>query len=120
MAQILIVDDSPLMRAELENAFAEFDVTTAEDGEKALKHLAGDDQVKLIITDMNMPIMSGLDMLEHIRSEMDNHSVKVVVMSTESNNILKQRCKELKISGWVLKPLQVDALVPVVKKLMGV
>jgi two-component system, OmpR family, response regulator len=79
-AQILVVDDDPCVRESLGILlmFAGYDVATAENGASALLHL---NRVlpDLIVTDLNMPNMSGVELISHVRSS--HPSVSIVAMS---------------------------------------
>jgi len=81
-AQILVVDDDPGIREGLGMLlmFAGYDVATAENGASALLHL---NRVlpDLIVTDLNMPHMSGAELISHVRSS--HPSVSIVAMSSD-------------------------------------
>jgi len=81
-AQILVVDDDPLIRKGLGMflAFAGYDVATAESGVSAISHL-NRTVPDLLVTDLNMPLMSGVELISHVRSQ--HPSVPIVAMSGE-------------------------------------
>jgi two-component system OmpR family response regulator len=81
-AQILVVDDDPLIRKGLGMflAFAGYDVATAENGVSAISHL-NRTVPDLLVTDLNMPLMSGVELISHVRSQ--HPSVPIVAMSGE-------------------------------------
>ena len=80
--QILVVDDDPLIRKGLGMflAFAGYDVATAENGVSAISHL-NRTVPDLLVTDLNMPLMSGVELISHVRSQ--HPSVPIVAMSGE-------------------------------------
>lgn len=121
MTRILIVDDAEKIRTDLCQQLSEngFDVVAAANGEEALSLLDNDTQIKVIITDVHMPVMDGITMIEKIRQQPSNTRIKIIVSTTQSNAEYRERCKPLKLSGWALKPLQLTAILPVLKKLLA-
>ncbi|MFT3857605.1 MAG: response regulator [Aquabacterium sp.] len=119
MAQILVVDDSSTVRNEVSDFLKKngLDVITAVDGRDGLTKLKGDPKVKLIVSDVNMPNMDGLTMAEKIRSELGNSSVNIVMLTTESSPIMKERGKAAGVKGWIVKPFKGDAVIATFKKL---
>src|SRR5476651_2420316 len=87
MAQILVVDDSSTVRDEVAGFLKRngLDVATAVDGKDGLAKLRGDPKVKLVVSDVNMPNMDGLTMAEKIRSELNNKTVNIVMLTTENS-----------------------------------
>ncbi|MDP1870800.1 MAG: response regulator [Gallionella sp.] len=120
MAQILVVDDSSTVR----DAVAEFlrknnlDVVVAVDGKDGLSKLKNDSGIRLIVSDVNMPNMDGLTMVEKIRGELGNTSVNVIMLTTESSPSLKERGKAAGIKGWIVKPFKGDVVLESIKKLL--
>ncbi len=106
MAQILIVDDSPVVREQVSEFLVGhgFSVVTAEDGVDGLQKLANHPDVKLVISDVNMPRMNGLTMIERIRQDLNNQEVHIVMLTTESDPEMKARGKKAGIKGWIVKP----------------
>jgi two-component system, chemotaxis family, chemotaxis protein CheY len=119
MAQVLVVDDSSTVRNEVSDFLKKngLDVATAVDGKDGLAKLKSDPKVKLIVTDVNMPQMDGLTMAEKIRSELGNQSVNIVMLTTESSPIMKERGKAAGVKGWIVKPFKGDAVLATFKKL---
>ena len=119
MAQILVVDDSSTVRDEVSGFLKKngLDVITAVDGRDGLTKLKSDPKVKLIVSDVNMPNMDGLTMAEKIRSELGNASVNIVMLTTESSPIMKERGKAAGVKGWIVKPFKGDAVLATFKKL---
>ncbi|MEY4561695.1 MAG: hypothetical protein RLZZ618_972 [Pseudomonadota bacterium] len=121
MAQILVVDDSSTVRNEVSEFLKKSGlvVSTAVDGRDGLTKLQGDPQIKLIVSDVNMPNMDGLTMAEKIRSELNNQTVNIVMLTTENSPIMKERGKAAGIKGWIVKPFKGDAVLATFKKLAG-
>ena len=93
------------------------DVITAVDGRDGLAKLKADPRVKLVVSDVNMPNMDGLTMVEKIRGELGNSSVNIIMLTTESSPSMKERGKAAGIKGWIVKPFKGDAVLEAFKKL---
>lgn len=119
MAKILIVDDSSTVRGEVETFLKSngLDVATAVDGKDGLAKLRADPGIKLVIADVNMPNMDGLTMVEKIRSELNNSSVNLIMLTTESSPAMKERGKAAGVKGWIVKPFKGPAVLETFKKL---
>lgn len=122
MAQILVVDDSSTVRNEVGDFLKKngLEVLLAVDGRDGLVKLKGDAGIKLVLSDVNMPNMDGLTMAEKIRSELNNNSVNIIMLTTENSPIMKERGKAAGIKGWIVKPFKGDAVLATFKKLVGV
>jgi two-component system chemotaxis response regulator CheY len=121
MAQILVVDDSSTVRNEVSEFLSKngLSVATAVDGRDGLAKLQRDSQIKLVITDVNMPNMDGLTMAEKIRGELRNSSVNIIMLTTENSQVMKDRGKAAGVKGWIVKPFKGDAALATFKKLAG-
>ncbi|MEO7108117.1 MAG: response regulator [Rhodoferax sp.] len=122
MAQILVVDDSSTVRNEVGDFLQKNGLTVAlaVDGRDGLVKLKADPGIKLIVCDVNMPNMDGLTMAEKVRSELNNSTVSIVMLTTENSPVMKERGKAAGIKGWIVKPFKGDAVLPSFKKLVGV
>jgi two-component system, chemotaxis family, chemotaxis protein CheY len=116
-ATILVIDDSAMVRQQVGRALAGagFTIVEAVDGVDALQKLAGAPATRLIVCDVNMPRMNGVEFLEHLSTE--GSSVPVVMLTTEGQPELIQRAKALGAKGWIVKPFKPDLLIAAVKKL---
>ncbi|KUZ92166.1 two-component system response regulator [Burkholderia ubonensis] len=121
MAKILVVDDSGTVRDEVAGFLRNhgLDVATAVDGKDGLAKLKTTPGIRLVISDVNMPNMDGLTMVEKIRAELGNAAVNVVMLTTESSPAMKERGKAAGVKGWIVKPFKGDAVVEALKKLAG-
>jgi two-component system chemotaxis response regulator CheY len=119
MAKILVVDDSSTVRDEVANFLkgSGLDVATAIDGKDGLAKMKADPGIKLIVSDVNMPNMDGLTMVEKIRGELGNAAVNVIMLTTESSPSMKERGKAAGIKGWIVKPFKGAAVLDTFKKL---
>ncbi len=121
MAQILVVDDSSTVRVEVSDFLKKngLVVETAVDGRDGLTKLKGDPNIKLVVSDVNMPNMDGLTMAEKIRGELNNAAVNIIMLTTENSPLMKERGKAAGIKGWIVKPFKGDAVLATFKKLAG-
>ena len=121
MAQILVVDDSEAVRNEVSKFLSDngFTVATAVDWKDGLDKLKSDSEVKLVITDVNMPNMDGLTMSEKIRGDLQNTTVHILVLTTENDANMKQRGKAAKVKGWIVKPFNGASALGPIKTLVG-
>jgi two-component system chemotaxis response regulator CheY len=115
--KILAVDDSRTMRDMVEYTLtgAGYDVTLANDGAIAVDILK-DGQFDLIITDINMPNMNGIELVKIIRESGANQSVPILILTTEASDSQKQAGKSAGATGWLVKPFVPEKLLQVVKK----
>jgi two-component system chemotaxis response regulator CheY len=121
MAQILVVDDSATVRNEVSSFIQSHGMTVevAVDGKDGLDKLKKDPSIKLIISDVNMPNMDGLTMVEKVRGELGNTTVNIIMLTTESDPRMKERGKAAGVKGWIVKPFKGDNVVGSIKKLIG-
>ena len=115
---ILIVDDSRTIRQQVGFTLTKegFAVVEAEDGQDGLNKLQAQ-EVHLIISDVNMPNMNGLDMVEAIRQIEQYKFIPIIMLTTESSGDKVERAKKAGASGWLVKPFNPEQLVGAVKKL---
>ena len=115
--QVLIVDDSETMRDMISYTLdsAGFAVTIAVDGLDALDKLEGL-QVDLVITDINMPRMDGIDLIEALRAKPDFRGTPILCLTTEQGEDTKSAARSAGATGWIKKPFDPDKLVQVARK----
>jgi len=118
-AKILVVDDSMMVRQQVGRALtaAGFSVIDAVDGVDALQKLAANQGTQLVVCDVNMPRMNGIEFLENLRKDPSFGRVPVVMLTTEGQPELIQQAKELGAKGWIVKPFKPALLVAAVTKL---
>ena len=114
---ILVIDDSLLVRRQVSGALKGIGYNTLEavDGVDALDKLAGNPDTRMIVCDVNMPRMNGIEFLERL-SAMSN-TVPVIMLTTEGQPELIQKAKALGAKGWIIKPFKAEFLVATAKKL---
>jgi len=119
MAKILVVDDSSTVRDEVAGFLRKsgLDVDTAVDGKDGLAKMKSNPGVRLVISDVNMPNMDGLTMVEKMRGELAMSTVNVIMLTTESSPAMKERGKAAGVKGWIVKPFKGEAVLETFKKL---
>ena len=116
---VLIVDDSRAMRAYLRGVLQDaFSCTAveAQSGFEALRLLPRE-QFDLIVTDINMPDINGLELLRFVRKSERHEKVPIVIVSTQSSERDREKVFELGANQFVAKPFKPDTLVTVVAEL---
>jgi two-component system chemotaxis response regulator CheY len=115
----LVVDDSASMRQLISFALkdAGYDVLAAENGNEALGRLSGT-KVDMVITDLNMPEMDGIELIKKLRGMQDYKFVPIIMLTTESQEDKKQEGRLAGASGWIVKPFSPEQLIGVVKKFL--
>ena len=115
--RILTVDDSKTMRDMVTFTLkqAGFDVFEACDGQDALDKLKSD-SADVVITDINMPNMNGVELVKNLRANPDYRSTPILVLTTESEKGKKEEGKAAGATGWIVKPFDPEKLVSVVQK----
>ena len=120
MKTVLTVDDSPSVRQMVKIALqgAGYGVVEAGDGAQGLS-AAKANAVALVVTDLNMPNMNGLEFIRALRQLAPNRGVPIVFLTTESDESMKKDAKAAGATAWITKPFKQDQLLTVVKKLIG-
>lgn len=117
--RILVVDDSESIREAIEMALtgAGYQVHKAVDGLDGVKSI-GNKSFDLVITDLNMPNMDGISLVQEIRKDDKNKFLPVLILTTESQNVKRQEARNAGATGWIVKPFVKDQLIGVVKKVL--
>ena len=119
--KILIVDDSNTARASVEYTLkkGEYEVVSADDGVNGLAKLKETTNVSMIITDLNMPNMDGIEFIKHVRTIDEHKYTPILMLTTESQDEKKKQGKEAGASGWLVKPFNPTQLLDVVKRFIS-
>jgi len=115
---IFIVDDSAVMLASVKQSLelSGFKVETAKDGQEAFDRIKGGFKPDLIITDINMPRMNGLELIKNARTVL--RFTPILVLTTESQAAKRDEAKKLGATGWLVKPVAGPDLLKVVKQVL--
>ncbi len=116
---VLVIDDSISVRSDVEATLGQagFQVLAACNGTEGVETLHSAVDVALVICDMNMPGMSGLDVLAEIQRRGQHAKLPVVIMTTEGNPQLIAQAKRLGAKGWILKPFKPQMLIDAARRL---
>jgi two-component system chemotaxis response regulator CheY len=116
--KVLIVDDSETIRQEVARALgnAGFSTVQACDGVEALERIA-ETNFSLVVLDVNMPRLSGLDLLDRLQQNPKTAKLPVIMLTTEAQRSMIERAKVGGAKGWLIKPVMMEHLVIAVTKL---
>lgn len=117
---VLIVDDSRTVRMMVRQALEEggLTVTEAYDGVNALAALLTCNP-DLIITDVNMPEMDGITLVREVRNRSELPRMPILILTTVTDQDMKERGRQAGATGWMCKPFQADQLRAVVQKVLA-
>jgi two-component system chemotaxis response regulator CheY len=118
---ILIVDDSNTMRSLLElslKSLGDLKVITAKNGAEALDKMAAV-QPALVLVDVNMPVMGGLEFIEQVRSVRNDKSTPIVIITTQGDEEHVRKGLSLGATAYLTKPVNGARLVETALKLLG-
>jgi two-component system chemotaxis response regulator CheY len=119
----LVVEDSPTMRQLLVFALKRIkgmQTIEAGDGVDALKKLAQAETLDIILTDINMPIMDGLKLVQRVRADERLRDVPIVIITTEGGAEDRARALALGANAYITKPIQAPQVIKQVKELLGI
>jgi len=80
----------------------------------------GSENFDLLISDVNMPQLNGLDLARQIKADARYATKPIIILTTESSNEMKMTGKEIGVTGWMVKPFSDDKLVKSIKMILGV
>ncbi|MGB3336879.1 MAG: response regulator [Devosia sp.] len=117
---ILTIDDSASIRqmVVMTLSAAGLDVIEAINGADGYTKAIGQ-TVHAVITDLNMPVMNGIEFIRKYRQHPSSKGVPIILLTTESDEELKRQAKEAGATGWIVKPFKQDQLLAVIKKVTG-
>ena len=120
MKTVLALDDSASVRqmVKLTLTLAGYSVVEAADGVEGLTK-AKAHAVHMVVTDLNMPNMNGLDFIRALRKLPAYKGIPIVFLTTENAEGVKSQAKEAGATGWITKPFKPEQLTGIVKKLLG-
>lgn len=115
MSKILIVDDSATMRKILMRVIRQAGVDTegfleASNGQEGLERLAADGTIDLVLSDVNMPVMNGVDFVKAVRALGAKATVPIVMVTTEGGEAMVKTAMEAGASGYVTKPFTPESI----------
>jgi two-component system chemotaxis response regulator CheY len=119
--RILVVDDSATVRQQISRALedAGYAVLEAGDGAEGLRKAEATSDLRMVLCDVNMPVLDGLGMLAALHQKGLESRFPVVMLTSEVQLSLMARAKRLGAKAWIVKPCSPDALVATVSKLLA-
>jgi two-component system chemotaxis response regulator CheY len=120
--RVLVVDDSATVRHEVIAILtpAGFEVLEAEDGEAGATIIGNTPGLSVVICDVNMPRMNGIQMVQRVKAEPSNTQLPILMLTSEGDPALIKQAKAAGARGWVVKPFNPTHLVAAVQKLAGI
>lgn len=117
---VLVVDDSATMLMSVKTNLEMFGLTveTAEDGVKGVNKLKAGLRPDLIITDINMPNMNGIEFIQQARALPGMRFIPILALTTESQQTKRDEAKRLGATGWLVKPVSGADLMGVIKQVL--
>lgn len=110
--KILVVDDMVTMRRIIKNILKQLgfvNVDEAENGQEALQKLRGD-TYGLVVSDWNMPVMTGIDMLRAIRADERLKSIPVLMVTAEAQQSNLIEAVQAGVSNYIVKPFTAETM----------
>jgi two-component system, chemotaxis family, chemotaxis protein CheY len=119
--KVMVVDDSRTVRQQLGVLLTEagYEVIEASDGLDGVEKIGRTPDLAMVICDVNMPRMDGIQMLSMVRQDPKNADLLVLMLTTEGQPGLIARAKAAGARGWIVKPFKPDLLLGAVRKLVG-
>ncbi|MCE6991858.1 response regulator [Dyadobacter sp. CY323] len=114
-------DDRMLIRDALEEANPDLKVVEAEDGRELVENIRNSDDLSdtVVLVDMNMPRMNGIEALKEIRSEPELSELPTVMMSTSSNPDLRKKALAAGANEFIVKPNTFSALLDIARSIVN-
>jgi two-component system chemotaxis response regulator CheY len=115
----MVVDDCKTTRKLLGHYLKSrgYQVVFAENGLDALEKL-GTDSVNMIMTDLNMPFMDGLELIKTLRSDSAWSNIPILMVTTENDGMEKERAIELGANGYIVKPVSGEVIAHNIKLIL--
>ncbi|WP_414693112.1 response regulator [Pelagibacterium sp.] len=117
--RVLTVDDSRTILAMLHHTLtnAGFEVLQAENGQVGLDVLGRED-VDVVITDINMPVMDGIEFIRRVRATGRHQSLPILILTTETSQDKRDQGRAAGGTGWIVKPFDPEKLISVINKVV--
>ena len=119
--KILIVDDSEMTRRLISTAIrglGDIEYEEAKDGFEAIQKLPTE-RFDLLFVDINMPNINGLELIDYCKQSDQYQQIPIIIISTEDSHKDQEKGLELGASDYLLKPIQLDRLMEVIKNTIG-
>lgn len=116
---VLVVDDSSTVRQQVSLALkqAGFATLEAADGREAIAALDANRHIDMVVCDVNMPNVNGLEMVERVKARPEFGKLPILMLTTEGQPSLIKRAREAGAVGWIVKPFDANQLVQAARHL---
>lgn len=120
MKTVMIVDDAKSMRGLVSMTLnnSGYHVIEAAHGKEALEKLE-QERVHLVISDVNMPVMNGIDFLSQMKNHPRLKYIPVVMLTTHGEESFKKQGQQYGAKAWIVKPFKPDTITKIVEKIIG-
>lgn len=117
--KIMVVDDCQTTRKLLGHYLKSrgYSIVFAENGLDALEKL-GIEKVSLVMTDLNMPYMDGMELIRNVRATPDLHDIPILMVTTENDEIEREKAYSNGANGYLVKPVTGDAIAQCIKDIL--
>ena len=118
--RVLVVDDSAPLRAVIHATLklGGYEVVEAASGPQALA-LVDNEPIDMIVTDVNMPMMSGYAFVREVRSRPLHKTTPILLLTVESSDVHKAKAREVGATGWITKPIQAESLLETIARVLA-
>jgi len=117
--KLLVVDDDKTTRKLLSLYLKGkgYEVVPAENGLDALEKL-GTENINLVVTDMNMPYMDGIELTKTLRSDTNMKNIPIIMVTTEADDAEKEKAFEAGVDDYLVKPTNADQISESIKRII--
>lgn len=117
---VLVVDDSSTMRQMVAYTLtnAGYEVLEAGNGKEAVAKINGGAKPALVVTDLNMPEMDGITLIQEIRKMAAFKFTPILMLTTESADDKKKAGQAAGATGWIVKPFNPEQMLKVIQKVL--
>ena len=122
MPKVLVVEDSNVLQMYYRQIFAKlagYQVTFTKNGRQALDHIESSGMPDVVILDINMPVMDGLEFLSHFRGDAERTPARVIIVTTEGREDDYKRGLEAGASAYLKKPFTPESLIEMLQGLLA-
>jgi two-component system, chemotaxis family, chemotaxis protein CheY len=116
---VLVVDDSSTVRQQVSLALSQagFSIVEAADGREAIAAIDSNRNIAMVVCDVNMPVLNGLEMVEQVKAKPENRALPILMLTTEGQPSMIKRAREAGAVGWIVKPFDANQLVQATRHL---
>ncbi|MBF0440557.1 MAG: response regulator [Oligoflexales bacterium] len=119
--KVLVVDDAKIVLIQMQRIIESLDcqAINAIDAQEGIDAARKDPDIKLIIADINMPGMNGLEMCSEIRKMPSHKSTRIIICTTEASSQMKEKAKQIGVNGWLVKPINEATIAKLIEATFG-